>query len=119
MVQDYSDYSEILILILTMFFFFEFISTFEWSNTGWPTKMSLFFFGNNFYKNKETFKVFSVQLLEVYRILLLETALESIMFYYNFSVINTMFVLCTALLYGRTSATRTLKLFTILLSISC
>ena len=74
---------------------------------------------SNFYKNKETFKVFSLQLLEVYRILLLETALESIMFYYNFSVINTMFVLCTALLYGRTSATRTLKLFTILLSISC
>ena len=31
MVQDYSDYSEILLLILTMFFF-EFISTFEWSN---------------------------------------------------------------------------------------
>ena len=28
-------------------------------NTGWPTKMSLFFFGNNFYKNKETFKIFS------------------------------------------------------------
>ena len=31
MVQDYSDYSEILILILTMFFF-EFINTFEWNN---------------------------------------------------------------------------------------
>ena len=29
------------------------------SLTGWPTKMSLFFFGNNFYKNKETFKTFS------------------------------------------------------------
>ena len=27
--------------------------------TGWPTKMSLFFFGNNFYKNKEIFKIFS------------------------------------------------------------
>ena len=27
-------------------------------NTGWPTKMSLFFFGNNFYKNEETFKIF-------------------------------------------------------------
>ena len=39
-------------------------------NTGWPTKMSLFFFGNNFYKNKETFKIFSPQILEVYRILL-------------------------------------------------
>ena len=34
--------------------------------------MSLFFFGNNFYKNKETFKIFSSQLLEVYRILLVE-----------------------------------------------
>ena len=31
--------------------------------------MSLYFFGNNFYKNKETFKIFPPQLLEVYRIL--------------------------------------------------
>ena len=60
--------------------------------TGWPTKMSLFFFGNNFYKNKKTFKIFSRQLLEVYRILLVETTLESIMCYYTFSVINTMFI---------------------------
>ena len=45
--------------------------------------MSLFFFGNNFYKNKETFKIFSLQILEVYRILLVETTLES-MFYYTF-----------------------------------
>ena len=51
--------------------------------------MSLFFFGNNFYKNKETFKIFSSQILEVYRILLVETTVESIMFYYTFSVINT------------------------------
>ena len=81
--------------------------------------MSLFCFGNNFYKNKETFKIFSPQLLEVYRILLVETILDSIMFYYSFSVINTTFVPCTALLYDSTAATRTLKLFTILLSISC
>ena len=80
--------------------------------------MSLFCFGNNFYKNKETFKIFSPQLLEVYRILLMETILESIMFYYTFSVINTMFVPCTVLLDDSTAATRTLKLFTILLSIS-
>ena len=39
--------------------------------------MSLFFFGNNFYKNKETLKIFSPQLLEVYRILYVETTLES------------------------------------------
>ena len=81
--------------------------------------MSLFFFDNNFYKNKETFKIFSPQILEVYRILLVETTLESIMFYYTFSVINTMFVPCTALLYDSTAATRTLKLSTTLLSISC
>ena len=87
--------------------------------TGWPTKMSLFFFGNNFYKNKKTFKIFSPQLLEVYRILLVETTLESIMFYYTFSVINTMFVPCTALLYDSTAATGTIKLSTNLLSISC
>ena len=81
--------------------------------------MSLFFFGNNFYENKETFKIFSPQILEVYRILLVETTVESIMFYYTFSVINTMFVPCTALLYDSTAATRTLKLSTTLLSISC
>ena len=81
--------------------------------------MSLFFFGNNFHKNKETFKIFSPQILEVYRILLVETTLESIMFYYTFSVINTMFVLCTALLYDSPAGTRTLNLCTTLLSISC
>ena len=53
--------------------------------------MSLFFFGNNFYKNKETFKIFSPQILEVYRILLVQTTPESIMFYYTFLVINDMF----------------------------
>ena len=79
--------------------------------------MSLFFFGNNFYKNKETFKIFSPQLLEVYRILLVETTLESIMFYYTFPVINTMFVPCTPLLYDSTAVTRTLKLPTTLLGI--
>ena len=84
----------------------------------WPTKMSLFFFGKNFYKNKETFKIFSPQLLEVYRILLVETTLKSMMFYYTFSVINTMFVPCAALLYDSTVANRTLKLSTTLLSIS-
>ena len=52
--------------------------------------MSLFFFGNNFYKNKETFKIFSQQLLEVYRILLVETTLESTIFYYTFSVFQAL-----------------------------
>ena len=58
-------------------------------------------------------------MLKVYIILLVETTIESIMFYYTFSVINTMSVPCTALLYDSTAATRTLKLFTIPLSISC
>ena len=84
-----------------------------------PTKMSQFFFGNNFYKNKETFKIFSPQILKVCRILLVETTLESIMFYYTFLVINTMFVPCTARLYNSTAATQALKLSTTLLSISC
>ena len=87
--------------------------------TGRPTKMSLFFFGNNFYKNKETFNIFSPQILEVYRIFLVATTLKSITFYYTFSVINNMFVPCTALLYDSTAATQTLKLPTTLLSISC
>ena len=81
--------------------------------------MSLFFFGNNFYRNEEIFKIFSPQIMEVYRILLVETTLESVMFYYTFSVINTMFVPCTVLLYESTAATGTLKLSTTLLSISC
>ena len=81
--------------------------------------MSLFFFGKNFYKNKETYNIFSPQILDVYRILLVETTLESMMFYYTFSVINTMFVPCTALLYDSTAATRILELSTTLLSISC
>ena len=72
--------------------------------------MSLFFFGNNFYKNKKTFQIFFPQLLEVYRILLVETTLELIIFYYTFSVINTMFVPCTALLYDSTAATWTLNI---------
>ena len=69
----------------------------------WP----IFFFDNNFYKNKDIFKIFSPQLMQVYRILLVETTLESIMFYYTFSVINNMF-----------AATRTLKLSATLLGIS-
>ena len=81
--------------------------------------MSLFFFGNNLYKNKKTFKIFSTQLLDVYRILLVEITLESIMFHYTFSVITIMFVPCTTLLYDNKAATRTLKLSTTLLSISC
>ena len=88
-------------------------------NTGWPTKMSLYFFGDNFYKNKETLKIFSQQILEVYRILSVETTLKSIMFYYTLTVINTLFVSCTALLYDSTVTTRTLKLSATLLSISC
>ena len=81
--------------------------------------MCLFFFGDNCQKNKGTFKIFSPQILQVYKILLVETTLESIIFYYTFSVINTMFVPCTALLYDSTAATRTLKLSTTPLSISC
>ena len=54
-------------------------------------KSPYFFFGNNFYKNKETFKIFSPQILKVYTILLVQTTLESIIFYYTFLVINDMF----------------------------
>ena len=81
--------------------------------------MFLFFFGNTFSKNNESFKIFSPQLLEVYGIILVETTLESTMFYYTFSIINTMSIPCTALLYDSTAETRTLKLSTTLLNISC
>ena len=43
-------------------------------------KISLLFFGNNFYKNRVIFKIFSPPLLEVYRILLVEPTLELKMF---------------------------------------
>ena len=43
--------------------------TFHFILQGGPQKCP-FFFGNNFYKNKETSKIFSPQILEVYRILL-------------------------------------------------
>ena len=79
--------------------------------------MSLFFFGNNFYKSEETFKIFSPQILEVYRTLLVQTTLESIMFYYTFLVINDMFDPGTTLLYD--SSNSNIKLSTTLLSISC
>ena len=72
----------------------KFISLIPWVS-GWPTKMSLFLFGNSCYKSKESFKIFSPQILKVYRILLVKTTLESIIFYYTFLVINTMFVPCT------------------------
>ena len=80
--------------------------------------MSLFLFGNNFYKNKETFIIFFPQLLDVYRIFLVGTTLKSIMLSHTFWVINTMFAPCTTLLYDSTAATWTLKLSTTPLSIS-
>ena len=83
---------------------------------GGPKKMSLFFFGNNFYKSEETFKIFSPLILEVYRTLLVQTTLESIMFYYTFLVINDMFDPGTTLLYDSSNSN---KLSTTLLSISC
>ena len=75
--------------------------------------MSLFFLAIIFIKIRNL-----PEILEVYRILLAKTTLELTMFYYTFSLINTLFLPCTALLYGSTAATQTLKLFTTLLSIS-
>ena len=84
-----------------------------------PKKCPYFSLAITFTKKKETFNIFYPQLLEIYRILLVETTLESITFHYTFSLINTMFVPYTTLLCDSTAATRTLKLFTTLLSISC
>ena len=66
--------------------------------------MSLYSFGNNFYKNKETFKIFPPQILEVYRILLVQTTQESIMSYYTFLVINDMFDPSTTPLYDSSNS---------------
>ena len=71
---------------------------------GWPTKMSLFSFGNNFCKNKETFKIFSPQILEAYRIPLVQTTQESTMSYYTFLVINDMFDPSTTPLYDSSNS---------------
>ena len=112
-----SGYSkQLLFLTFSLFNFFQKLLV---SFAGWPTKMSLFFFGKNFYKNKETFKIFSPQLLEVYRIVLVETTLQSKMFHYTLSVINTMFVPRTALLDDSTALTQTIKLSTTPFNISC
>ena len=66
--------------------------------------MSLYSFGNNFYKNKETFKIFPPQILEVYRFLLVQTTQESIMSYYTFLVINDMFDPSTTPLYDSSNS---------------
>ena len=60
-------------------------------STGYSTQMPLFSFDNNFYKNRETFKIFFLEILEVYRIFLVQTTLESIIFYHTFSETNDMF----------------------------
>ena len=88
-IYIYINFWKASVLIYLLFisienFYVDIVIAYNLLYTGWARKMSLFFFGNNFYKNKETFKIFSPQLLEVYRILLVETTLESIMFYYNF-----------------------------------
>ena len=67
-------------------------------------QMSLFFFGNNFCKNKETFKIFSPQILEAYRIPLVQTTQESTMSYYTFLVINDMFDPSTTPLYDSSNS---------------
>ena len=90
----------------------------SYKRKGDPQKCPYFNFAITFTKKKDTFKIFSPQILEVYRILLVETTLESIMFYYNISVINTMFAPCTAPLYDSTAATKRLKMSATLLSIS-
>ena len=60
MVQDYSDYSEILILILM--FFFKFISTFEWSNIYFfILKASLFIYIVLFKNDDILFKNYDMQ----------------------------------------------------------
>ena len=45
--------------------------------------MSLFFFGDNFYKNKETFKIFSPQILEVYKTILVETINNVFLYFFS------------------------------------
>ena len=66
--------------------------------------MFLFFFSNNFYETKETVKIFSPQILKVCRILLVQTTLESPVFYYTFSVINDRFNPGTALLHDSSNS---------------
>ena len=80
------------------------LKTIVWCLEKRPAKMSLFFFGNNFYKNKETFKIFSLKILEVCRILLVQTTLESPKFYHTFLVINDRFDWGTALLYDSSNS---------------
>ena len=68
------------------------------------------------YKNKETFKTFSPQILGVCKILLVQTTLESPMFYYAFLVINNRFNPGPTLLYDSSNSNITMP--TTVLSIS-
>ena len=91
----------------------------KWNIQGGPQKCSSFSLAITFTKVKKPLRFFLhrywIFLVDIF---LVEITLEPIMFYYTFSVINTMFVPCTTLLYDSTAATRTLKLSTTLLSIS-
>ena len=58
---------------------------------GTPHKCPYFPLTITFTKSKETFKIFFLQILEVYRIFLVQTTLESIIFYHTFSETNDMF----------------------------
>ena len=60
MVQDYSDYSEILILILIMFLF-EFISTFEWNNIYFFILKTSLFMYIVLFKTDDIFKKYDTQ----------------------------------------------------------
>ena len=87
--------------------------------TGWPQKCLYFSLEITFTKIRKPSRFFLHNYRKFIEFFWLITTLESIMFCYTFSVINTMFVPCSALLYDCTAATRTLKLPGTLLSISC
>ena len=87
--------------------------------TGWPQKCLYFSLEITFTKIRKPSRFFLHNYRKFIEFFWLITTLESIMFCYTFSVINTMFVPCSALLYDSTVATRTLKLSITQLSVSC
>ena len=66
---------------------------------GGPQKCSYFSLAITFIKIRKSSRFFLHRYWKFIEFFWCKTTLESIMFYYTFSVINTMFVPCTALLY--------------------
>ena len=87
-------------------FFVSIFNKFPSCLQGGPQKCPYFSLAITSTKLKKLSRFFLHRYWRFIEFFLVETTLESIMFYYNFSVTNTMFFPCTALLYDSIAAPR-------------